>query len=280
MAKFLKQHAGSLLLSVLLHVALMGMLAVTVSFSKPPQRAKRLAIEATLVDPATMPEERRRQEELRQEREATAQRERERQQELIAKREAEELEQRQAEEAKQRKAAEDKRKADEAVKKKAAEDKRKAEEAAKKKAAEDKRKAEEAAKKKAAEEKRKQEEAAERKRQQEQARQEQLLREELAREEELEALRSGPLMNRYLRDITAQIQRNWILPMSAQPGVECLLRVIQTRSGAVVDAQVEECNGDSAVVRSLEAAALRASPLPEPSDPRLFDRELLITFRQ
>ena len=49
--------------------------------------------------------------------------------------------------------------------------------------------------------------------------------------------------------------------------------------GEVVDVKVGRCNGDEAVRRSLEAAAYRASPLPQPPDPALFDRNLVVTFR-
>jgi colicin import membrane protein len=42
---------------------------------------------------------------------------------------------------------------------------------------------------------------------------------------------------------------------------------------------IGSCNGDQAVRESIEAAVYRASPLPPPSDPALFQRELEITFR-
>jgi len=43
--------------------------------------------------------------------------------------------------------------------------------------------------------------------------------------------------------------------------------------------RVGQCNGDEAVVRSIEAAVLRASPLPKPPTPALFERNLIVTFR-
>jgi colicin import membrane protein len=42
---------------------------------------------------------------------------------------------------------------------------------------------------------------------------------------------------------------------------------------------VRSCNGDEAVRQSIEDAVLRASPLPAPPDPALFERELLLRFR-
>jgi colicin import membrane protein len=41
---------------------------------------------------------------------------------------------------------------------------------------------------------------------------------------------------------------------------------------------IEKCNGDEAVRRSILAAVKKASPLPEPVDPKLFDRTLRILF--
>jgi colicin import membrane protein len=43
--------------------------------------------------------------------------------------------------------------------------------------------------------------------------------------------------------------------------------------------RIGQCNGDQAVRESIEAAVYRASPLPPPPDPALFDRNLRIDFR-
>jgi colicin import membrane protein len=42
---------------------------------------------------------------------------------------------------------------------------------------------------------------------------------------------------------------------------------------------VATCNGDDAVRRSIEEAVRRASPLPKPPDPSLFERNLRVQFR-
>ncbi|MBI80184.1 MAG: protein TolA, partial [Gammaproteobacteria bacterium] len=44
------------------------------------------------------------------------------------------------------------------------------------------------------------------------------------------------------------------------------------------DVVVGQCNGDQVVIRSLEAAVLRSSPLPRPPIPSLFERNLIIDF--
>ncbi len=69
------------------------------------------------------------------------------------------------------------------------------------------------------------------------------------------------------------------MPPGAVAGVECVVNVRQLPGGEVVGASIGQCNGDDAVKRSIEAAVFKASPLPEPEDPTLFDRNLRITFK-
>ena len=49
--------------------------------------------------------------------------------------------------------------------------------------------------------------------------------------------------------------------------------------GEVTHVEIGSCNGDEAVRESIEAAVYRASPLPPPSDPDVFDRNLKFNFR-
>ena len=46
--------------------------------------------------------------------------------------------------------------------------------------------------------------------------------------------------------------------------------------GEVTGAHVTQCNGDAAVRQSIENAVCRASPLPDPPDPALFQRNFTI----
>jgi colicin import membrane protein len=78
--------------------------------------------------------------------------------------------------------------------------------------------------------------------------------------------------------IQARIQRAWIRPPGAQAGINCEVRVTQVPGGTVTGVQITRCNGDQTVRESIEAAVNRASPLPIPSNPDLFDRNLVITF--
>jgi len=109
-------------------------------------------------------------------------------------------------------------------------------------------------------------------------RQRQLDAELAAEAQRLEAMNAGEL-SRYQFAIMQQLQRNWIEPATAIPGIECIVHVRQLPSGEVVGVSIGTCNGDESVQRSIEAAVYKASPLPLPSNPSLFDRNLTITFR-
>jgi len=102
---------------------------------------------------------------------------------------------------------------------------------------------------------------------------------EIAEEQaRIDAMNSGALA-RYVYAIQQRIQRNWVEPPSAMAGLECVVNVRQLPGGEVVGATIGRCNGDDAVKRSIEAAVFKASPLPEPEDPTLFERNLRITFK-
>jgi colicin import membrane protein len=106
------------------------------------------------------------------------------------------------------------------------------------------------------------------------------LRRSLEAEERATALQNSDEMARWLAQITARIERAWNKPPSAQPGIECIVRVTQVPGGEVTSVRVESCTGGDAALReSVETAVYRASPLPPPSNPALFDRNLIITFK-
>ncbi len=105
------------------------------------------------------------------------------------------------------------------------------------------------------------------------------LQAELDAESELNELMGSTAMQAYVFAIQQKIERNWAKPASAEPGLECEVNVRQLPGGDVVNVSIGRCNGDEAVRRSIEAAVNNASPLPEPSDPRLFNRSLNILFK-
>jgi colicin import membrane protein len=101
----------------------------------------------------------------------------------------------------------------------------------------------------------------------------------LAEEERVVALRASGLAARWSAAIRARVERAWIRPDSARPGLDCTVTVTQAAGGTVLRVAVRDCNGDEAVRQSIEDAVLRASPLPAPPDPALFERELILRFR-
>jgi colicin import membrane protein len=105
------------------------------------------------------------------------------------------------------------------------------------------------------------------------------LRRSLAAEERANVARSGPALANWESMIAAKINRAWLRPPTARPGIECMLYVTQVPGGEVTQVRIGECNGDQAVRQSIEAAVYRASPLPPPPDPSLFDRNLKINFK-
>jgi colicin import membrane protein len=105
------------------------------------------------------------------------------------------------------------------------------------------------------------------------------LQRRLAAEEHARAVRSGPALANWQAQITAKIERAWLRPPTARPGIQCVLNVTQAPGGEVTQVSIGDCNGDQAVRESIEAAVYRASPLPPPPDPSLFDRNLRINFK-
>ena len=150
---------------------------------------------------------------------------------------------------------------------------------------------EEERKKREEEEKERQRQEAERKRQediQRQREENERIRRELEAEErqaeiDAEARRlaaaDSPEMAAYTFAMAQKIRRSWAVPASANEDTVCVVRVRQTRTGDVISANIVSCNGDEAVRRSVEAAVMRASPLPRPSNPDLFREDLRITLR-
>ncbi len=105
------------------------------------------------------------------------------------------------------------------------------------------------------------------------------LRRQLAEEEHTHAVETSPLRDRYIASLRNRIQNSWIKPPSARVGVDCRVAVTQVPGGEVTSARVTTCNGDAAVRQSIENAVYRASPLPDPPDPALFQRNFEIEFK-
>jgi colicin import membrane protein len=259
---------SSISLSVLLHATLVLLAGAWFFIHKSPPRPVRLAIDATVVTAApakaprpVVPEpvasapvpdpavEQAKEQEQQQEAEKRA-----------AQEKAEQLK------ADREKAAKDKAALAKATEEKEAKEKADREKAEKAKAEKEKAARDKLAREKAQADKLRTQREAE-------------LNAQIAAEEHAAAVRASGQMNQYIAQITAKIESKWIRPISAQPGLNCEVRVTQVPGGTVVGVQVGRCNGDESVRQSIEAAVYRASPLPLPSDPALFERILVVTFR-
>jgi colicin import membrane protein len=104
------------------------------------------------------------------------------------------------------------------------------------------------------------------------------LRRQLADEEHVSAVEASPARAQYIARLASRIQNAWIKPPSARAGLDCIVNITQLPGGEVANAKVSQCNGDAAARQSIENAVYRASPLPAPPDPALFERNLVIHF--
>jgi colicin import membrane protein len=295
MLEFLRKYWAYLIGALLLHVVFAAIFGLTlISMARKPQPAV-LAIQAVIVDRSVLDRAARQQRDSTQEREQQRKQQEAEQRKQQERREAEQKaeqvrqqEQKQREVEQQRERQETERKAQvEAERKTQAEAERKAQVEAERKAqveADRQRKAE-AERQRVAEIERKQKEEAERRKAAEDTRdreqRESDLRKQLEEEEGRSQAENSGLLNQYIALIEQHIVRNWNRPPSARPGLECRVRVSQTSNGTVLSAQIDQsaCNGDAAVRQSIEAAVMRASPLPPPPDPRLYERNLVLVFK-
>jgi len=303
--EFARDHALGLLAAAFMHAALIAALIVGLpEIERPVEPVARPPVQAVAVseadlraaeqrrDAALAAEQRRREEAERQrqeearraaeaERERQAQLQREREQQAAEAKAAAEREAREreavaaAERAAEAKRAEEARQAEAARKaeqaRKEAEARAKAEAEARAKAeAEARRKAEEAARAEAA---RKAEEA------RIQAQRQQELAAQIEAEQRRMALQQSSEYGLWLGAIQDQVARNWNRPPSARPGLDCEVRVQLIPGMQVVNTEIVRCNGDEAVRRSIVAAVERASPLPRPPDPALFERTIVFDFK-
>ena len=281
MGSFFQQHRLSVLISIVCHVVLAA--SLTIGFN-PSSRSRarlpveQLAIEAMIVDESQLQQELERLEQIEQ---AEVRRQLEQEQQARDRAEAARLEREDEErrlevarlETAQAERQEELRLAD-LQRQREEEQERLLQEAAE---------AERREAERVAELERQREQEAERQRQEaavaaQRAEMEAELQRALAVEDDRRRAQEAGLLDEYIRLIENRIQQNWIPPASAISGLECIVNVTQIPSGDVVDVQVGRCTGDDAVVRSIEAAVLRSSPLPRPPVPSLFERNLEVVF--
>jgi colicin import membrane protein len=250
-------------LAGILHVLIFGALFVVIDFTRPAYPAVPLAIKATLVSEQSLPPPPEPEPESEPEPEDNSEQERlrleeeKRQADLRAEQERIRLQ----EEADRKRRAEEE-----------AERKRLREEEIERLRAEAERKRQEDLERQRLENERLRREA-------EEAEMERRRQSELEAEEMRLAALDADDRDRWAYAIQRQITRNFIRPASAPEGLECIVHVKQLPGGQVVDVEIGRCNGDAAVRRAIEAAVNKASPLPSPDNPSVFERDLTLIFR-
>lgn len=195
-------------------------------------------------------------------------------------------EQKQKREAEQKRVEEQKRKQAEEKVRLADEKKRKdleAKKLAEKKAADEKQKAAEDRKRKEAEQKRERDEAVKRDLQRQLEMEEALAREGLEREAQREqdanaASAREAALNAWIVAMRDDISRNWVKPLSAPDEFKCRINVQLLPDGTVTSARILTSCGNAALDKSVQDAVFRASPLPKPADPSVFQRDLNINY--
>jgi colicin import membrane protein len=294
----IKNNPWALALVIAFHLVLIVLLSINLSSDeKPPMPAaqKHKIIDAVVID-AKQYDEREKQKKLAAQKkiddkkaaEKKRKQELERKKQLEKKQLAEKKKQEQIKAAEKKKAAE-KQKALALAKKK--EDERKEKE----RVAREKKEKERLAKEKAAKEKKerelkeKQRLEAERKRKEEEERQRRaeekaemeraMFEEEQARIQAARAARLQTQLQQYMMQIKQSVNNNWLRPVNTSEEHSCEVIVTQTMSGDVLDVTLQSCTSDIAFQRSVERAVRKASPLPTPPDPELFERKIHFTFK-
>lgn len=299
------KHPRAVLISIVLHIVLLGAFLLNSSFSDNPNLHKQgevaKTIKAKVVNQQQLDEQNKSKQE---EQEAKKRKQLEKKKQAQAKKERAEAIKRKQAEDKKRKAEAEKKKKDTArklaaAKKKAevkkqqeadskrkteAEEKNRLAEAKKKQEQERLKKLEQEKQAKIAEQKRLEEEkkkqAAEKRRQAEleRKRQQAALRAKLEDEETQRRLSS--LRDAYRLAIKQKIERNWRQPQESGKMPDCEVRVLQGPGGIILDVTFGDCKGGTNTYRlSIENAVYKAEPLPKPGDPALFERELVIRFK-
>lgn len=87
------------------------------------------------------------------------------------------------------------------------------------------------------------------------------------------------LKSRYAAALTQAIVSNWSRPDNIPTGMKCRINIIQLPGGTVIEAHVApSCPYDALGKRSVEAAVLKAQPLPYEGFQTVFSRSLELDF--
>ena len=88
-------------------------------------------------------------------------------------------------------------------------------------------------------------------------------------------------INKYKAMIINAISQQWILPDKVNHNLSSQFNIRLAPDGAVLEVNLIRSSGDSVLDRSAQTAIYKASPLPVPHDPKVFNlfREISLTVR-
>lgn len=94
------------------------------------------------------------------------------------------------------------------------------------------------------------------------------------------AVASSDLQADYAVAIHSRVLANWTPPATLEPGSHCKVKVVQLPGGTVASATATaDCEFDEAGKASIEAAVLRAQPLPYTGFESVFQRWMTLNFQ-
>ncbi len=86
-------------------------------------------------------------------------------------------------------------------------------------------------------------------------------------------------VDKYKAQVLQAISSQWIVPDGVDDKAVCQLLINVAPGGVVLDVQLLSSSGNSILDRSAQTAVLKASPLPVPTEPGLFDEFRTIKLR-
>ncbi|MDF1678212.1 MAG: cell envelope integrity protein TolA [Legionellaceae bacterium] len=104
---------------------------------------------------------------------------------------------------------------------------------------------------------------------------------EKARIDAANRARMSGVVDKYKVLILGAIGEQWILPDQVNRSLSSRFKIRLAPNGTVLDVQLTRSSGDAVLDRSAQAAIYKASPLPVPSEPEMFNvfREISLTVR-
>jgi colicin import membrane protein len=104
---------------------------------------------------------------------------------------------------------------------------------------------------------------------------------EKARIDAANRARMSGVVDKYKALILGAIGQQWIVPDQVNTNLSSRFKIRLAPNGAVLDVQLTRSSGDAVLDRSAQAAIYKASPLPVPGEPALFNlfREISLTVR-